>query len=85
MIKNSCVALFRRHLSARLLRGRSVSLLLERRLALAFAHCFPHKYPLQMLQDLDSSMVLMDRFCDSELLESLDQLMVRATAHTTVS
>ena len=69
----------RRHLSARLLRGRSVSLPLERRLSKAFAHCFPHKYPLQMLQDLDDSGTLMDRFCDSELLECLDQLLVQAS------
>ena len=31
-----------------------------------------------MLQDLDDSMLVMDRFLDSELLESLDQLMVHA-------
>ena len=32
-----------------------------------------------MLQDLDESGIQMDRFCDNELLESLDQLIVQAT------
>ena len=75
----------RQHLSSRIIRGRSVSLLLERRLSQTFAHCFPHKSPLQMLEDLQSSQILMDRFCDSELLESLDQLMVQASQQDMVS
>ena len=38
-----------------------------------------------MLEDLQSSQTLMDRFCDSELLESLDQLMVQASQQDMVS
>ena len=76
---------FRRLLSARLLRGRSTSLPLERRMVNALAHCFPHKHPLQMLHDLEESNELMERFVDNELLESLDQLMVHASSTQTVS
>ncbi len=75
----------RQQLSSRVIRGRSISILLEKRLAATFAHCFPRKSPLAMLEDLDSSQTLMDRFCDSELLESLDQLMLQASQHTAVS
>jgi len=75
----------RQYLCARVLRGRSVSVLLERRLSLVFSHCFPHKTPCLMLQDLDTSAALMDRFCDTELIESLDQLIVQAAAQDQVS
>ena len=46
----------------------------------ALAHCFPHKHPLQMLNDLEESNQLMERFVDNELLETLDQLMVQASS-----
>ena len=71
--------LHRQQMSFRLLCGRSISLLLEKRLVGTFAHCFPRKTPLVMLEDLDSSQSLMDRFCDTELLESLDQHILQAS------
>ena len=58
---------------------------LERRMVNALAHCFPHKHPLQMLNDLEESNQLMERFVDQELLESLDQLMVHASSTEEVS
>lgn len=84
IITNYPSLLRRRHLSSRLLCGRSLSLPLERRLAHAFAHCFPNKYPLQMLQDFEESEDLMDRFCANDLLERLDQVMAQANMHTQV-
>ena len=61
-----------------------MSLPLEVRLAQSLAHCFPKKLPLLMLQDVEDSQKLMDRFCDSDLLERLDQVMVHATAQAEV-
>jgi hypothetical protein len=58
---------------------------LEQRLVQAFAHIFPNKYPLLMLQDLEASAKLMDRFCDTDLLEKLDQVMVQANMQAEVS
>ena len=43
-----------------------------------------HDHYRQMLQDLDESGIQMDRFCDNELLESLDQLIVQASTPTRV-
>ncbi|CAI8007075.1 Cullin-9, partial [Geodia barretti] len=40
----------------------------------------PPQVPLQMLQDLEESGSLMDRFCDSELLESLDQMIIQTAS-----
>lgn len=37
-----------------------------------------------MLQDLEDSDALMDRFCNAELLESLDQALVRTGTHDEV-
>lgn len=37
-----------------------------------------------MLQDLEESGQLMDRFCDNDLLERLDQVMVQANMQTEV-
>lgn len=61
-----------------------MSLPLERRLAQTFAHVFPSKRPLSMLQDMEDSEQLMDKFCDSDFLERLDQVLVHVHAQAEV-
>jgi hypothetical protein len=68
---------YRRHLCRRLLRGRSVSVDLERKVAQEYDACFRLKWPKKMLEDMAESENLMNWFVDHQM-ELLDVALTQS-------